>query len=383
MIVDTIFSGEEAYGRYFDLTTSHEEYLNLPNVKRVNYIQYLDNFDNFATGVSGIKRNDKLSDQYFKYVGGLATYLESFMRKIRPLENVDKVLESFDADFEDTWTKDEIEGWQNAAPTAEGSGQNGADPDSIWCDDCEKAFKNENVYKNHLTGRKHVKAAEQRKARQDGAENGSTSGSGNQTSATRLKERAVAQREFRAKRLAAAMSTEREDTRVNVERRQGMTEHERQQELDSIINTVETTQGPTGEADEDEEDGDEVVYNPLKLPLGWDGKPIPYWLYRLHGLGVEFPCEICGKYVYMGRREFEKHFNEARHIYGLKCLGITNTTLFRDITQIDQAVKLWERLQKEKKKSKLDDGSVVQMEDGDGNVMPEKVYYDLQKQGLL
>ncbi len=26
------------------------------------------------------------------------------------------------------------------------------------------------------------------------------------------------------------------------------------------------------------------MYNPLKLPLGWDGKPIPYWLYKLHGL---------------------------------------------------------------------------------------------------
>ena len=36
------------------------------------------------------------------------------------------------------------------------------------------------------------------------------------------------------------------------------------------------------------------MYNPLKLPLGWDGKPIPYWLYKLHGLNLEFKCEICG-----------------------------------------------------------------------------------------
>ncbi len=35
-------------------------------------------------------------------------------------------------------------------------------------------------------------------------------------------------------------------------------------------------------SDSDEED--DFVYNPLKLPLGWDGKPIPYWLYKLHGL---------------------------------------------------------------------------------------------------
>jgi splicing factor 3A subunit 3 len=40
--------------------------------------------------------------------------------------------------------------------------------------------------------------------------------------------------------------------------------------------------------DDDDNDKDEgPLYNPLNLPLGWDGKPIPYWLYKLHGLGVE------------------------------------------------------------------------------------------------
>ena len=43
-----------------------------------------------------------------------------------------------------------------------------------------------------------------------------------------------------------------------------------------------------GEEEEDEdEDDDGPLYNPLNLPLGWDGTPIPYWLYKLHGLGVE------------------------------------------------------------------------------------------------
>lgn len=49
---------------------------------------------------------------------------------------------------------------------------------------------------------------------------------------------------------------------------------------------------PSGDESEEE---DEFVYNPLKLPLGWDGKPIPYWLYKLHGLNLEFKCEICGE----------------------------------------------------------------------------------------
>lgn len=83
-----------------------------------------------------------------------------------------------------------------------------------------------------------------------------------------------------------------------------------------------------------------------------------------------------------GRRAFEKHFNESRHIHGLRCLGISNPTLFRDITSIEEAMRLWDKLEKEKK-TKIDDSSVVQMEDADGHVMPAKVYYDLQKQGLL
>jgi splicing factor 3A subunit 3 len=36
---------------------------------------------------------------------------------------------------------------------------------------------------------------------------------------------------------------------------------------------------------EDKEDDDRpTIKNPLKIPLGFDGKPIPYWLYKLHGL---------------------------------------------------------------------------------------------------
>ena len=50
----------------------------------------------------------------------------------------------------------------------------------------------------------------------------------------------------------------------------------------------------------------------LKLLLGWDGKPIPYWLYKLQGLSQEFKGEICRDYMYKGRREFERHFREGQ-----------------------------------------------------------------------
>ncbi|CAN8095869.1 unnamed protein product [Discula destructiva] len=380
-LVDAMFSGEEAFGRYFDLHACHESYINLPNVKRLAYLQYLQIFDDFTPGYGGLKITDKLTDQYFKYVGELAEYLESFMRRTRPLENLDKVLATWDKEFDGTWEKDEVEGWKDESATADvdGEGKKLSSPDAVWCDACEKEFKNENVYKGHLNGRKHVKAAEALAQRQEGT----AGAAGSKSAAHRLKERAVAEREFRVKRLASAMSTEREDTRVNVERRQGMTERERQQELDNLMNMPEQQTQVQDMGDNDDEDGEEKIYNPLKLPLAWDGKPIPFWLYRLHGLGVEFPCEICGNFVYMGRRAFEKHFNEARHIYGLKRLGINDTHLFRDITGINEALKLWDKRQRDRKRDKVDDGSIVQMEDAEGNVMPEKVYYDLQKQGLL
>ena len=64
--------------------------------------------------------------------------------------------------------------------------------------------------------------------------------------------------------------------------------------------------------EEEDSDDETPFYNPLNLPLGWDGKPIPYWLYKLHGLGVEYKCEICGNYSYWGRRAFDRHFQVGR-----------------------------------------------------------------------
>merc|ERR1719473_2309397 len=104
-----------------------------------------------------------------------------------------------------------------------------------------------------------------------------------------------------------------------------------------------------------EEQVDKPIYNPLNLPLGWDGKPIPFWLYKLHGLGEEFKCEICGNYSYWGRRAFDRHFSEWRHAYGMRSLKIPNTSHFKD----------------------------VECEDSQGHVMSLRAYTDLKRQGLV
>lgn len=195
--MDHMFSGEEGFGQFLDLTALHEDYLNLPGAKRVPYVQYLEVFDSFAPPHLVIKQPNKISDRYFGYVGELAGYLENFVKKVRPLQDLDKLFASFDEEFEKQWEANEVPGWTEEkpetgaqGPKTEGSGE------GIWCPDCEKEFKNENVYKNHLTGKKHIRAAEARKAA--GGSEGSPAPSKSVTSAAhRLKERAVAEREDR------------------------------------------------------------------------------------------------------------------------------------------------------------------------------------------
>lgn len=377
--VDNMFSGEEAFGKFFDLTASHEEYLNLPSIKRASYLQYLNLFDKLQPPQLPLKKAEKNTQQYFSYIGNLSNYLQSFIRRTRPLEDLSKLFASIESDFETAWSNDSLPGWsakeatETKASVTEGTGE------GVWCPDCQKEFKNDNVYKAHLTGKKHINNARTRSSQSNGVTNRVIpNGDSRGPSVQRLKNRATASREYSIQRLAAAMETTREDTRVNVERKQGMTDRERQQELDALFADSADPSGPAAAADSDaESDEDEKIYNPLKLPLAWDGKPIPYWLYKLHGLGVEYTCEICGNFVYMGRRAFDKHFSEARHVYGLKCLGITkDLNLFREITKIDQAVALWEKLERDRKMKEKGTEGDVQMEDAEGNVMPEKVYYE-------
>lgn len=66
------------------------------------------------------------------------------------------------------------------------------------------------------------------------------------------------------------------------------------------------------EEESEDEDENAVPYNPKNLPLGFDGKPIPYWLYKLHGLNITYECEICGGAQYKGPKSFQRHFS-VRH----------------------------------------------------------------------
>jgi hypothetical protein len=143
--------------------------------------------------------------------------------------------------------------------------------------------------------------------------------------------------------------------------------------------------------DEDEDEDEGRVFNPMNIPLGADGKPIPYWLFKMNGLNVSFSCEICGGASYRGNREFDRHFQEIKHALGMKALGIPNTKAFHGVITIKDAQLLFEKIKKRGDNnsgvgkgligSKKDD--VEEFQDSSGNVVDKKTYADLARCGLL
>jgi splicing factor 3A subunit 3 len=169
---------------------------------------------------------------------------------------------------------------------------------------------------------------------------------------------------------------------------------ERAREVDEEVEGRLRTLKAAGE-DDDDEAGDAAIYNPKNIPLGWDGKPIPYWLYKLHGLNHSFPCEICGNESYRGRRAYEKHFAEAKHAFGMRCLGIPNSRHFHGVTGIEDAKRLWTMMGDKMGATAGEGGGlalggesgrtggVEEYEDRQGNVLSRVAYEDLARQGLL
>ncbi|KAA1065032.1 hypothetical protein PGT21_022131 [Puccinia graminis f. sp. tritici] len=394
--IDRMFTGEELLGRYLDLHILHDTYNNLTSTsnlasKRLPYISYIDTFDQF----NNIPRTTKSRPEYITYLKDLRDYLESFHRRTHPLYDLDADLNNLYEEFEEKWASGELSGWTyEEAETSEG----------IWCEACTKLYSKQTVYDAHLKSKRHLKAIEKLKG---GTGSGETS-SGEAPSAQNLKElrrakdRPIAFLEQEIGLLGKLLESFRVDTKANVERRAALTDKERQQEIEEyeereakerleaerqaeLAAHGDGTGGAAGgeTAGDDEEDDEARIYNPLKLPLGWDGKPIPYWLYKLHGLGVEYKCEICSDFVYMGRKNFERHFQESRHAFGMRALGLPNTKHFHEITRIEDAFALAEKLKSEGRAEIFRDETMEELEDDEGNVYNRKTYEDLQRQGLL
>ncbi|KAG0254259.1 hypothetical protein DFQ27_006945 [Actinomortierella ambigua] len=370
--LDSQFTGEESVGRYLDLHELHQMYMNLKNFKRASYLQYLSEFTLFEQ----MPKEDKNAD-YQKYLDAMNLYLGQFLRRAKPLTNIPQIKANAWVEFEKQWQEGTVPGWPKPAVLAEPPSM------ELFCVACKKLFAKESVYTAHLTGKKHLR--EVAKLEAEGGSTTAITATAGTAASTELAEaqakaiedkikpeKDMAWGETLAKTFAEILTQKIDETKENVERRQTLTGHERDLEL------VED-QPELPESDDEEE---EKVYNPLKLPLGWDGKPIPFWLYKLHGLGVEYTCEICGGYVYKGRKAFDKHFQERRHANGMRSLGIPNTRQFHEITGIEDALALWKRIEGTRPETVKRD-QIEEYEDDEGNVFNKKTYEDLKRQGLI
>ncbi|KAE8717474.1 OBP3-responsive protein 1 isoform 1 [Hibiscus syriacus] len=382
------FSGEEAFGRYLDLHELFNQYINSKFGAKIEYSAYLDIFSQ----PHNIPWKLKSTKQYREYMENLLEYLIYFFQRTEPLQDLDRIFSKVEVEFEEQWTNGQVQGWEKQGPENEDDPMQHAVIDLDYYSTVEELMEvGPEKLKEALAalGLKTGGTVQQRaerlfftkhtpldkldkkhfaKGSHGPRQNGSSAVSQDINS---LKH--VVLMEAKMKKLCDLLSKTIEQTKENVVKKQALTYEEMEQEREEEETQVDT------ESDDD----DQQIYNPLKLPMGWDGKPIPYWLYKLHGLGQEFKCEICGNYSYWGRRAFERHFKEWRHQHGMRCLGIPNTKNFNEITNIEEAQELWEKIRERQGVNKWRPDLEEEYEDKEGNIYNKKTYTDLQRQGLI
>jgi len=373
------FSDEEGYGKFLDLHECYDKFINLKGVERMDYINYITAFDQLYD----IPRERK-GGEYRVYLNCLFEYLYGFISRTKPLLNLDQQLVEMEQDFEGKFERGECPGW--AREQAGAMAHTGAHLDLSAFSSPEELAKlgldrlksalialglkcggtlQERAERLFMT--KGKKLTELNPALFAKTKPGSKDG---KRAPEKMKE--VAKIEANIYRFAELLAEVRNATVENVERKQARTDAEREESDDEEV--VEEME---------EEPEDDIPYNPKNLPLGWDGKPIPYWLYKLHGLNISYNCEICGNYTYKGPKAFQRHFAEWRHAHGMRCLGIPNTAHFANVTQIEDAMALWEKLKIQKFDEAWKPDQEEEYEDSKGNVVNKKTYEDLKRQGLL
>lgn len=325
----SVFSPQEQWGKFIDIRQFQASYEELTNTK-LTYLEYLKRFDD-VVGVS-----------FENYIEAITDYLYKFIERRDPYVDLQDINREMEAGFQ-------------SSPTA----VNGM----IYCKYCRREFK-QNSYESHVLGKKHKKNV------------------GNAT---------IGKSEFqlhKLKFLTAYLAEPIKETINNIERINAMTEREKLMETTEIADDSEFTTAnsqpsdlTSNQSDDDHSDEDLIK----QLPLDADGMPIPFWLYKLQGLNHSYNCEICGNISYQGRVTFEKHFSNTKHQQGLRFLGIDydSMSLFANINQIDEAVELWKTIKRQRKLREGEIDNVVEVEDKQGNVMSERDYLQLKRQGMI
>lgn len=395
-----LFSGEEELGKRVDMNEHFVKYLNLKKIashRRTNfreatyarlkrktpdlepddpvveqtvekefteldYIEWLKAFDRFHEIPRYCKYKDKA---YTEYLDGVIAYMRDFLLRTQPIVGITKLEQQFDKEFEERWGKRSIPGWQEPTHKAK-----------LFCLPSNKLFTNEAVLKSHMTGKQYIKrvAEVQKMSFEDQKK---------LVDESEVEDKRIASLESRAAKWRDLLSETVNETVQYLQKKQSQTVQEMEADKADSDSDDDLDGGVDVDAAEMADAEDRPIYNPLNLPLGWDGKPIPFWLYKLHGLGIEFKCEICGNYSYWGRRAFEKHFSEWRHAFGMRCLKIPNTAHFKEVTKIEDAISLYEKLKRDAEEQTFRPDHDVECEDIQGNVMSQRAFEDLRRQGLV
>lgn len=416
----TMYQVEEVMGKYLNLQPLYEE--SVVPIKNVfvpgdssdgKGFGFADFLTILSKGLAHLPEAKKLSERkkYVRFLMALESYLEGFLERTQPLLNRNDVTQDAIATFEKDWRKSGgCEGWE--AKEAEGSmvqypSDNSGSLSRLdltpfkTAEELEKSIDGD-VLKVELSrlgmkcGGRPLDRAKRLFMTKDTPLDQlpkklfvNKAPAGNKITATTAKNEQrvdIARREVVVTALLNQLKPTVEATSKRTERRETQTVREREKETDEDLHGS-TVEGPKVKNDDDEDadsdDEDAPIYNPKGVPLGWDGKPIPYWLFKLHGLNHFYPCEICGNESYRGRRNFETHFAEAKHAFGMKSLGIPNTQHFHGVTNIEDAQELWEKLKGRLQEEQFDGTKDEEYEDSHGNVLSRATYEDLARQGLL
>ena len=401
--IKVAFSGEEIFGKYLDLHTFYLRYSNLPNVasREQDYLQYLDKFNSFFF----IPENSKGSKAYNLYVSDLWEYLSGFFGRIQPLIELNEA--EWRVEFEKQWSEGKVSGWKPkvnagnrtvaAQPLRLGLFNDATELEALGGDrlkealeamglKCGGSLKDRADRLWSIRGKKSEEIPMKLKAktlpsvpRPNNGEEVSQNGSSSSSKSHDDPRKQVAWVEYKVISICEFMTDIVTATRRHSEKQQARSLEEKEAEI------AEEEFGliPDDEEEKPGDDDDEPLCNPLNLPLGWDGKPIPYWLYKLHGLGVEYKCEICGNQSYWGRRAFDKHFQEWRHAHGMRCLGVPNTKHFHDIIRISDVLELYKKIGQKVGGETFVGAVEEEFEDTEGNLLNRRTYEDLARQGLL
>jgi splicing factor 3A subunit 3 len=400
------FSGSEVKGCFVDLSNEHNEYLNLRKLRDFHIREFIQSewikhsrrhpedtdFDAFRIAtmpqwlpldyVSWLRELDLFEQiprhikyrqiDYRLYVERLLGYLTDFITRQQPLFDIDHGLSRSKDEFDSRWAMGSIPGWNQKT-----------------CESPLYAIVTDRLFTTELAMNGHVSSKEYRRSYAK-FEALSEKDRESLVKSSQEHDYNIALLESRVKYIRGLLNDTFLETIDHVTRKQARTSYEIEADIYHDIDQVPSTEASadlisdqSSSGGEEVDTDDRAIYNPKNLPMGPDGKPIPYWQYKLFGLDKEFKCEICGNYSYFGRRAFEKHFSEWRHIYGLKALRIQTSNHFFGITGIEEAISLSEVLWKKTLASVFNAEKDMECEDGLGNVMSYRAYQDLVRQGMI